>query len=228
MSLPALALLLPLLAAEPPARELFNGKDLDGWVVEGPREFKDGEKTAPVWVAKDGLLSCMVTGRSFGFLRFKEQEFADFHLTLEYRFTAPATPKGKRGNSGVGVRTVPFDPKKSTATRPSYACYEIQLQDDADRKADKHTTGSLYRYVAPKEQAAKPAPEWNAVEIKCVGPRIEITLNGKKVIDVDQTTVEPIKDKPLKGYICLQNHGTRVDFRNVKVREIKAPTSPKR
>lgn len=225
MSLPALALLLPLLTADPPARDLFNGKDLDGWVVEGSREFKDGGKPAPVWVVKDGMISCMVADRSFGFLRFKEREFADFHLSLEYRFTPPTTAKGKRGNSGIGVRTVAFDPKKSRDTRPSFASYEIQLQDDADKKADKHTTGSLYRYVAPKEQAAKAAPEWNAIEVRCVGPRIEITLNGKKIIDVDQTTVEPIKDKRLKGYLCLQNHGTRVDFRNIKLREIK--TGPK-
>jgi hypothetical protein len=218
--MPALALLL-LLAADPPARELFNGKDLDGWVVEGAREYKDGGKTLPVWVARDGMVSCMVPRGGFGFLRYKEQ-FADFHLSLEYRFPKPADAKARRGNSGVGIRTVPFDPKVGAKSRPSYASYEIQLLDDADRKPDKHSTASLYRYVAPKEQAAKPSPEWNKLEVRCVGPRIEITLNGKKVIDVDQTTVKELKDKPLKGYICLQNHGSRIDFRDVRVREIKA------
>ena len=39
---------------------------------------------------------------------------------------------------------------------------------------------------------------------------------------------DEIKGKPLKGYVCLQNHGSRVDFRNIKLREIKAPGSPKR
>jgi hypothetical protein len=73
-------------------------------------------------------------------------------------------------------------------------------------------------------QAAKPAPEWNTLEVECVGPRIRIKLNGKEVIDVDQTTIASIKDKPLKGYLCLQNHGSRVYFKNVRVRELKAST----
>lgn len=218
--MPALALLLSLLA-DPPARELFNGKDLDGWVVEGSPEHKVGDKALPVWVAKDGVISCTVAGRSFGFLRYKEP-FADFHLSLEYRFPKPADAKARRGNSGVGIRTVPFDPKVGAKSRPSFAAYEIQLLDDADGKPTKHSTASLYRYVAPKEQAAKPSPEWNKLEVRCVGPRIEVTLNGKKVIDVDQTAVKEIRDKPLKGYISLQNHGSRIDFRDIRVRPIPA------
>lgn len=221
MSLPALVLLLAC-AADADAKPLFNGKDLDGWAVEGPTTYKDGDKTLPIWVAKDGLISCMVPRGSFGFLRYTKQDFADFHLHVEYRFAAPDGPKGRRGNSGIGIRTCAFDPKKSTATRPSYAAYEVQIQDDFDQKPSKHTTASLYRYVAPKEQAVKPAPEWNAIDIECVGPRIKITLNNKLVVDVDQTTIPEIKNKPLKGSICLQNHGSRVDFRNVRVREIKA------
>jgi hypothetical protein len=217
---PALICLSLLCGADPATTDLFDGKTLKGWVVEGAREFKDGDKTVPVWVVKDGALSCMAT-RGGGFLRY-DKEVGDFHLSLEYRFEARAGTKGKQGNSGVGIRTMKFDPKKSKDTRPSFAAYEVQLLDDAGKKPDKHSTGSLYRYVAPKEQAAKAAPAWNKIEIECVGPRITITLNGKKVLDVDQTTVAAIKDKPLKGYINLQNHGTRVDFRNIKLREIKA------
>lgn len=220
MPAPALLLLSLLAFEQPPAAiDLFDGKSLKGWVVEGARDFKDGEKTAPVWVARDGVLSCMVNRNSTGFLRY-HKEVTDFHLSFEYRFEKP-DDKGRRGNSGVGIRTVAFDARKSKDTRPSYASYEVQLLDDADKPANKHSTGSLYRYVAPKEQAAKAAPAWNKMEIQCVGPRITITLNGKKVVDVDQSTVEEIKDKPLKGFICLQNHGTRVDFRHLKLREIK-------
>jgi hypothetical protein len=98
----------------------------------------------------------------------------------------------------------------------------VQLLDDADTKPNKHGTASLYRYVAPKVNAYKAAPAWNAIEIECAGPRIQIALNGEKVLDVDQTTVAEIKDKPLKGYVCLQNHGSRVDFRNIRIREIPA------
>lgn len=214
-------LVLSLLGgADPAPGTIFDGKSLKGWVVEGARTYKDGDKAAPVWVVRDGLLKCLARGGG-GFLRY-EKEVGDFELTLEYRFTAPPPgTKGKQGNSGVGIRTMKFDPKKSKDTRPSFAAYEVQLLDDADKKPNKHSTASLYRYVAPTEQAAKAAPAWNKITIRCVGPRITITLNGKKVLDVDQTTIAAIKDKPLKGYLNLQNHGTPVDFRNITLREIK-------
>jgi hypothetical protein len=220
-------LFAPILAlvavAAPPAEEgraLFNGKDLDGWVAEGDVEYKDGTALKPVWVVEDGLIRNKAQGHSYGFLRYARQEFGDFALHLEYRFTAPTDPKAERGNSGVGIRTVPFDPRQSAKTRPSFACYEVQLLDDADQKADKHSTGSLYNYVAPSAVAARPAPEWNSLDIECAGPRIQITINGRKVLDVDQLTLPETKDKPLKGFVCLQNHGGKVDFRNIRIREL--------
>jgi hypothetical protein len=204
-------------------RELFNGKDLDDWVAEGDKEYEQDGKKLPVWVAKDGMLTCMVnTHKSYGFLRYTKQEFADFTLHVEYRMTPRDNDKAPRCNSGVGIRTVPFDPKNSGKTRPSAAAYEVQMLDDADTKPDKHSTGSLYNYVAPSIQAAKAAPEWNVMEIECVGPRIKITLNDKEILNVDQSEIKEIKDKPLKGYVCLQNHGGKVDFKNVKIREMKA------
>jgi hypothetical protein len=200
-----------------PGEEIFDGKTLEGWVVEGPSQFKDGDEQKPIWVVEEGLLKCQVTKGSFGFLRH-EKPVKDFSLSLEYRFSEPIM--GRRGNSGIGIRTTKFDPKKSVATRPSYYSYEVQLLDDADRKPDRHSTGSLYRYVAPSEQAAKPAPQWNTIEIECIGPKIKITLNGKKIIDVDQSTMKELREKPLEGYICLQNHGSKIDFRNITLRDL--------
>ena len=120
-------------------------------------------------------------------------------------------------NSGIGIRTVPYDPSRDEATRPSFYSYEIQLLDDAGKKPNKHSSGSLYRYVAPKVNAVKPAPEWNVVEVECVGPRIKVTINDQEVIDVDQTSIAEIRNKPLKGYVCLQNHHGVIDFRNVRI-----------
>jgi hypothetical protein len=208
--------ILPL-RSEPTTESPFDGKSLTGWVVEGASSFKNGDKMEPIWAAKDGLLSCRVTTGSFGFLRY-DKKLKDFNLRFDYRFPDPI--KGKRGNSGVGIRTTKFDPKQSTATRPSYYSYEVQLLDDADRKPDRHSTGSLYRYVAPSEQAAKPAPQWNTMEIECVGPRIQITLNGKKIIDVDQSMIKELREKPLEGYLCFQNHGSKIDFRNITLRDL--------
>jgi hypothetical protein len=199
------------------AVELFNGKDLAGWVAEGATEYKEDGKTKSMWTVRDGLL--VTAGKGFGFLRWDKQQFADFSLHVEYRMTAKA-------NSGIGIRTVPYDPDKTLATRPSFACYEVQLLDDAGQPATRYGSGSLYRYVAPKANPVKPAGEWNAVDVECVGPRIRITINGEQVLDVDQTTVEALKGKPLKGYVCLQSHTNEVEFRNVRIREIM-PSSGK-
>jgi hypothetical protein len=215
-------------AAENKGKLIFNCKDLDGWTPEGATEYKDksdDNKTKPIWTVEDGLLKC--AGNGYGFIRYNKLEYADFAFHVEYRMT----PKC---NSGIGIRTVPYDKKKDPETRPSYYSYEIQLLDDAGRKPDRHGSGSLYRYVAPKENPVKPAGEWNVVDVVCVGPNIKITINEKTIIDVDQTNIDPakwdvdkseleaLKKKPLKGYVCLQVHGGKLDFRNIRIREIKA------
>jgi hypothetical protein len=199
--------------ADEPAVALFDGKTLDGWVAEGVSEFQRDGATVPVWTVRDGLLACK--GKGFGFLRYKAREFDDFTLHLEFRM-AP------RCNSGIGVRTGAFDPARSHDTRPSCYSYEIQLADDAGKPPTTHSTGSLYRYVAPRENAIKPAGEWNTMEVACDGPRIRVTLNGKLIQDVDQSTIEALRNKPLRGCICLQNHGGDIEFRAVEVTERKA------
>ena len=207
-----LAMGLVGVAAEDGATPLFDGKSLDGWVAEGASETVfDGAK-APVWVIEDGQIVCR--GKGFGFLRYKEREFDDFTFHVEFRM-AP------KCNSGIGVRTRPFDPADSRGTRPSLYSYEIQLIDDVGKAPDVHSSGSLYRYVAPRENALKPAGEWNALDVTCQGPRIRVVLNGKTIQDVDQREVAAIKDKPLRGYVCLQNHGGTIAFRTVEIRDVK-------
>jgi hypothetical protein len=206
---------MSLLGAEPDAEsiQLFNGKDLSGWVVEGPKEYKDPQgHVRPMWTVQDGILSC--AGKAFGFLRYEKQQFADFAMHVEYRM-AP------QGNSGIGIRTISFDAKRSRETRPSYACYEVQLLDDAGKPPTKYSSGSLYRYVAPRTNPVKPSPEWNEADVECRGPRIHVKINDQTVLDFDQNTDEKLKDKPLKGYVCLQSHTNKVEFRNVRIRELK-------
>jgi hypothetical protein len=154
-------------------------------------------------------------------------------LRVEYRFPQPGTKK-QQNNSGLGIRTVPFDPKETKLTRPSYASYEIQLLDDAGQPPSVHGTGALYRYLAPTANPVKPSPEWNAVEVECVGPRLRVRVNGQRVLDADQNDIPDVKDKdkprqapapkdkPLSGYVCVQGHTGKVEFRKVQVRDLKA------
>ena len=214
--LPLLAVLtaavLPAVAgAEPPAgfRPLFNGRDFDGWVMEGPPEGLTHPDGRPVWSVKDGEIVCQ--GKRWSFLRYDRETFADFTLHVEFLMA--------RGcNSGVGIRTGPIDLADPQNTRPSRFCYEIQLLDDAGKPPTAHSSGSLYRYVAPAESAMRPAGEWNELEITCIGPRIRVVLNGRQIQDFDQTSLAETCDKPLAGNICLQNHGHLIRFRNAWVR----------
>jgi hypothetical protein len=212
-------------------RDLFTGKDLEGWVVDGPAKDKQGQE---VWTVRDGLLHC--SGKPENFIRYDRQEFGDFALRVEYRFAAapPNAKQSQKGNSGIGIRSgvYVYNPKKPLDTRPSWSAWEVQLLDDAGAKPSKSSSGSLYRYVAPTSNPVKPAPEWNTIEVECVGHHIKIIINGEKVVDADQRQIEDItskdrppsavapKDKALRGYICLQSHTGQVDFRKVQVREI--------
>lgn len=220
-----LAFLLTLASAAPGGefRDLFDGESLDGWVVEGPAVDKAGQ---PMWSVEDGRIVCL--GSGFGFLRYDRQEFVDFSLRAEYRFETPST-NNPRGNSGLGIRTGKFDPKRSRETRPSFAAYEVQLLDDAGSPPSEHGTASLYRYKGPTANPTRPAPEWNTIEVTCAGPRITVRLNGQTVLEADQTELPDLKnkpagvpapkDKPRKGYVALQSHSGRVEFRKVQIRE---------
>lgn len=188
--------------------ELFNGKNLDGWVVDGASTYKKDGEAVPVWTVADGAIQC--AGKGYGFLRY-DKPFSDFQLRLEFKL-AP------KCNSGVGIRHAKYVGSK--ASRPSFSGYEIQLLDDADVEPNEHSTGSLYRYQAAQASAIKPAGEWNEMIIECRGPRIKITLNGKVVQDVDQSTIPVIAKKPLEGYVSVQNHGGQVSFRRIAIRDL--------
>ena len=201
-------------AAEEGFEDLFNGRDLDGWVIESHADSEVHPDGRPVWSVKNGEIEC--DGLGFGFLRYAREPFADVTLRMEFRLGKPAN--GEPCNAGIGLRTGAFDRRRSRATRPSLRGYELQLLDDAGSPPSTHSSGSLYRYVAPRENAIRPAGEWNDLEVTLVGPRIRVVLNGRSIQDVDQGSVPQIRSKPLSGFFSLQNHGGPARFRNLRVR----------
>jgi len=189
--------------SEPKYGTLFNGINLEGWQIIG---------TPGTWGVEDGIL--YTDGDGSGWLS-TENRYDNFVIELEYR-----VPEG--GNSGLFLRT----PREGN---PAYEGLEIQILDDyADQYADLKPwqfTGSIYFEEAASKRVTKPAGEWQSLKVRADGPEIQVTLNGELIVNT--TLINFMNNVPnhpglLKrsGFIGLQNHGDRVDFRNIKINEI--------
>ena len=190
-------------AADGEMQPIFDGKTLDGWVIEG-------NKSVGIWnVTKEGELYCK--GKGFGFLRY-DKNLCDFEIALEYKM-------GPDCNSGIGIRGAPYT---SHNKRPSVSGYELQIIADQGKKPSKGSSMSLYRLVTPKVNATRAVSEWNTFKAVCRGPRVTVTLNDQVVQDFDQTTNPRTKNKPLCGYFSVQNHNKEIWYRNIRMRELTA------
>jgi|GEM_PF-515401 len=183
---------------------LFNGESLEGWEPVGANPDS--------WGAEDGIL--FTTGVGSGWLS-TEEEYDNFVLELEYK-----VPEG--GNSGVFLRS-------TREGNPAYQGLEIQILDDyAERYAELQPyqyTGSIYNIKAPSSRVSRPAGEWQHMKIIADGPQIQVEVNGEMIVNTSLVHhMEHADGHPgltrRSGYIGLQNHSSRVDFRNIIIREI--------
>jgi hypothetical protein len=205
----ALVLLLPAVygADEAGFTSLFDGKNLNGWKLVGGH--------GPGYVVQDGKIVCPADG---GGNLFTEKEYANFAFRFEFRLTPGA-------NNGVGIRA----PYEGDA---AYQGMEIQILDDGDavykgkiRPEQYH--GSVYDAIPARTGFRKPVGEWNEEEIVADGRRIKVTLNGVIILDANLDIVkEPavLAHHPglarKTGHIGFLGHGTLVEFRNVRVKEL--------
>lgn len=185
-------------------RPLFDGKSLDGWkLVHGH---------GPGYVVKDGILVCPANG---GGNLFTNDEYGDFDFRFEFKMS-------KGGNNGVGIRA----PLEGDA---AYVGMEIQLLDDEAplyrNLRPAQYCGSIYDVFACKRGALKPPGEWNAMEIRCEGRTVKVTLNGQVIVDanLDDVRSEEIRKKHpglarAKGHIGFLGHGALVEFRNIRIK----------
>jgi hypothetical protein len=117
---------------------------------------------------------------------------------------------------------------------------EFQILDDANHPDAKlgrdgdRTLGSLYDLIpAPKNKKILPVGEWNHARILSQGKRVEFWLNGEKTVEFERGSTEfhaavaqsKFKNIPgfggwADGHILLQEHGSVVSFRNIKIREL--------
>jgi hypothetical protein len=179
---------------------LFNGSDLSGWHEMGPQN----------WHVENQLLWSEGKG---GWLR-TEKPYADFILHLDYRVA-----KGAEG--GILLRA----PEQGD---PVFGGLEIVLKDDAGQPTDLHSSGAIYGAVIPLYSVAKETSEWNQVEISCIGRRLTVYLNGNRIhkIDFDDPAFvfsekRPLGRVPNQGYIGLESHTNRIDFRNLRIQVLK-------
>jgi len=195
-SMAKLLLIGLLLAAATPAqqrRQLFNGKNLEGW------EWVDNEG----FRVEDGAIR---TQGKKGMLWYSGEKIGNATLRVVYKMSAG------NANSGIFIRI----PDKPPTER--YAIHNgIEVQID-ERDDDWHSTGVLYSMTKAKARPAKPAGEWNTLDITLDGLRTTVHLNGVLVTDYDG--VSPVAERtksyeperrprPELGYIGIQNHDER-------------------
>ena len=177
---------------------LFNGVDLKGWVGN-----TDGYK------ATDGVLVCQV-GKSKGGKIYTAKEYADFIFQFDFKLTPGA-------NNGVGIRA-------PLTGNPSKNAFEIQILDNSAKKYAKikptQFHGSIYKRAAAKRGHLKPVGQWNRQEIRAEKNLITVILNGVRI--VDRVDVARYK-KPSKGHICFLGHGSQVEFRNIRIKDLNPP-----
>jgi hypothetical protein len=178
--------------------ELFNGKDLSGWVW-----FTHDKNAAmeDVWSVVDGALRCK--GRPVGYIR-TERDYTSFILKLQIRHLKP-------GNGGVLIRMVGQDkvwPKSIEAQGQAGALGDIWNIDKFPMTVAEDRTRGRHTVRARRDVPEKPLGEWNDYEIIMDGGKLTLIVNG--TVQNQATDCEIVA-----GKICLQSEGTEYEFRNI-------------
>jgi hypothetical protein len=200
----------------PKFQDLFNGRDLSGWV--------DVNTSPATWSVKDGLLVC--TGLPIGVMR-SEKQYENFILHIEWRHMKEG------GNSGVFA----WSEGSTPADRPLPKGMEVQMLElqwpKLNPKADGtpnhpgYVSGELFgangltaipdnprgERSMSTEMRCKGVGEWNTYDVVCVDGTIKLAINGKFVNGMRESSVR-------KGYLCLEAEGSEIHFRNIRLLEL--------
>lgn len=199
----AIAILSASTAFAKEAKELFNGKDLDGW---------DGDPA--VWSVEDGAIVGRTKEKQLKhneFLIWKGGDVRDFKLTLQYRIEG--------GNSGIQYRSKVLDPKEwivggyqaDIDSGPTYSgiLYEEKMRGILAKRGermaiDKDGKRTIEKIGDAAElQKSIHTDNWNDYTIEVRGERMTHTINGKlmsETIDRDE------KKRAKSGVLALQVH----------------------
>ena len=144
------------------------------------------------WAIRDGLLVNAKPGNDL----LTDRTFTDFKLVAEFRYP-------RKSNSGIYLR----------------GRYEAQIEDTAGREIESHIMGGIYGFLTPSINAAKPAGEWQTIEITLIGRAVTIVLNGERVLDrqaipgITGGALDSREGDP--GPILLQGDHGPIEFRKL-------------
>ncbi len=173
--------------------DLFNGKDLTGWIIHGTEK----------WYVEDGLLICESgPDKEYGYLS-TEKFYDDFEMEAEFLQEAD-------GNSGIFFRST-FDGTKVSGWQVEVA----PPYHDTGGIYESYGRGWLAQIPDEKEEILQMG-EWNKMRIRVVGGHVTTWLNGHEMVDLED---EKIAEG--KGAIALQIHsggGIRVKWRNLRIK----------
>ncbi len=207
----------PLHAEEAPQFvDLFNGKDLSGWVVVNAAE--------DTWCARDGLLVCK--GQPMGVMR-SEKQYENFILHIEWRhmkaggnsgvfvWSEGTVPEGQNWPKGVEVQMLELDwvnqhkGKDGKLPPIAYVHGELFGVRGATTVPD-NPRGSRSKSI---ENRCKGKGEWNVYDVVCVDGVIKLSVNGKFVNGIRNSTIK-------KGYLSLESEGSEIHLRNIRILEL--------
>ena len=229
--LSTIAILLFFIAAAPnqddfPAKKgwksLFDGKSKKGWHIYR------GEATGESWQVEDGILMFVPInkpGVKTGGDLTSDEEYENYHLSLEWKIS-------EGGNSGII-----FGVKEDSMYKKSYLTgMEMQVLDNdkhPDAKIIKHRAGDLYDLISSTKENLKPVGEWNKAEVISNNNSVQLILNGETVVSTTvgdenwDKLVAGSKFRTMKGFgtfrkgrIVLQDHGDKVWYRNIKLKQL--------
>ncbi|WDE95359.1 DUF1080 domain-containing protein [Lentisphaera profundi] len=198
-------------------KDLFNGKDLSGWL--NVNTAKD------TWSVKDGLLIC--SGKPIGVMR-SEKQYENFILEIEWRHMKAG------GNSGVFI----WSEGKAFKNRTLPKGVEVQMLElqwsKIHNRTEDYVSGELFGSMGLKttpdnprgtrsksvEMRCKGVGEWNRYTVVAVDGTVKLAINGKFVNGLSMSEIK-------KGYLCLESEGSEIHFRKIRIMELESGvTSP--
>ncbi len=194
-------------------RPLFDGKTTTGWRGYRSREMPSG------WDVVDGALTRVAPAGDIVTI----EQYRNFELALEWRVA-------KGGNSGIFYRV------SEELEHPWQTGLEMQVLDDEahpDGRSPLTSAGALYGVYPPRPGVVRPAGERNSVRGVVQGDRVEHWLNGVKIVEATLGSPEwesrvreskfggiPQYGRSRWGHIGLQDHGSQVSYRNIRIRTL--------